>query len=130
MGSFQCSGIAEVAMRFDKMAKGTENACRQAVQAGARVLRDKLSEAAPVDTGALAASIRAGSVQYSEGDGFHSVVRPSGQNHGQDLALIGNVLEYGRSNMAPRPWFMNTVRDAAGEVEQTMAATFNAAAGA
>ena len=129
MASFSCTGISEIAVRFDKLAQGTEKACQQSVKAGADVLKEALSAAAPVDTGALAASIKASSVKYDAGDGWNSEVKPVGENHGESLAKIGNILEYGRSNMAPRPWFIPTIESAKGEVENAMKAAFNAAQG-
>ena len=129
MASFSCTGVGEIAVQFEKLAQGTEKACQQAVKAGAEILKEQLSAAAPVDTGALAASIKAGSVQYNAGDGWYSEVKPVGENHGENLAKIGNILEYGRSNMAPRPWFAPTIQSAKGEVESAMQAAFNAAQG-
>ena len=129
MGSFECSGIGEIAVQFEKLSQGTDQACRQAVKAGADVLKEELAAAAPVDTGALAASIRPSSVQYDAGDGWYSEVRPVGENHGENLAKIGNILEYGRSNMAPRPWFAPTIASAKAKVESAMQAAFNAAQG-
>ena len=127
MATFTFSGVGEIAVKFERLAQGTEAACQAAVKAGAEVLRDALSAAAPVDTGALAASIRAGSVKYDAGDGWNSEVKPVGENHGQNLAMIGNILEYGRSNMAPRPWFATTIQGAKGEVEGAMRSAFDAA---
>ena len=124
MANFKTTGAQEVALRFEKLERNADAACRKAVAAGAKVLRDRLSEAAPVRTGALAKSIKAGTVKYTEGDGFVSEVRPVGDNHGEPLAKIGNILEYGRSNMPPRPWFLPTVDKARDEVEDAMRAEF------
>lgn len=129
MATFECSGVGEIALKFDKLAKGTDEACQQAVKAGASVLKDRLSQAAPVRTGALAGSIKAGSVKYDAGDGWNSEVKPVGENHGENLAKIGNILEYGRSNMAPQPWFAPTIESARGEVESAMKAAFDKAQG-
>lgn len=127
MASFTCSGIGEIAVKFDQLAKGTDAACQKAVRAGAEVLKARLSEAAPVDTGALAASVKAGAVKYDAGDGWASEVKPVGKNHGEDLAKIGNILEYGRSNMAPRPWFNTTIEASRADVEGAMRSAFEEA---
>ena len=92
-----------------------------------KLLAERLAAAAPVDTGALAASIKAGSVDYNAADGYHCEVMPVGENHGENLAKIGNILEYGRSNMPARPWFNPTVDQATGEVTQAMQAAFDQA---
>ena len=127
MGTFTSGGIAAELKKFDKLAKGTDAACRKAVKAGGKLLADRLAENAPVDTGALNKSIKAGAVNYNAGDGYYCEVAPVGENHGENLAKIGNILEYGRSNMAARPWFNPTIDQAAGEVTQAMQAAFDQA---
>ena len=82
------------------------------------------------DIGALAASIKAGAVKYSAADGYYCEVAPTGTNaEGENLAKIGNILEYGRSNMPARPWFAPTVDSAAEEVNSAIRETFQAAQG-
>lgn len=127
MATFSTGGIAAELQRFDKLAKGTDEACRKAVEAGGKLLAQRLGEAAPVDTGALASSIKAGSVSYDAGDGWHCQVTPKGENHGENLAKIGNILEYGRSDMPARPWFNPTVDKASGEVKEAMQHAFDQA---
>ena len=117
MGVFETGGIAAEMSRFDKLIKGTEAACTAAVQAGAAVLAERLREAAPVDTGALSKSVKAGKVAYDPGNGYSSTVTPKGKHHGEDLAKIGNILEYGDANgRRHRPWFAKTVDAAESEV--------------
>ena len=127
MATFSCSGIGEIAVKFEKLAKGSDAACQKAVKAGADVLKAELAMAAPYDTGALARSIKAGAVKYDAGDGWVSEVKPVGENHGENLAKIGNILAYGRSNMAPRPWFNSTIMAARGKVESAMRSAFEEA---
>lgn len=126
MGTFSFGGIALQKEKFERLAAASETACKDAVKAGAQLLAEKLSAAAPVRTGALQGSIKAGKVEYNAGDGYHSQVGPVGTNHGENLAKIGNILEYGRSNMEPRPWFNPTVAEAEGEVLEAMKAVFTA----
>ena len=121
---FTSGGIAAEMAKFDRLAKGTDAACQSAVKAGGTVLAKALSDAAPVKTGALARSIKAGSVKYSAGDGYTCEVAPKG-NHpdtGEPLAKVGNILEYGRSNMPARPWFSPTIAKAEPEVVAAMSA--------
>ena len=88
------------------------------------------SAAAPVRTGALAASIKAGAVKYSAADGYYCEVAPTDTNaEGENLAKIGNILEYGRSNMPARPWFVPTVDSAVEEVNSAIRDAFQAAQG-
>ena len=127
MATFTCSGISAQLAKFDKLGKGTDAACQKAVKAGGCLLAERLADAAPYRTGALSKSIKAGKVDYNAGDGYHCEVKPVGTNHGESLAKIGNILEYGRSNMAPRPWFNPTVENARGEVTQAMQSAFEQA---
>ena len=147
---FTTGGIAAEMSRFDKLARGADDACKRAVKAGGKLLAEKLREAAPVDTGALRKSIKAGPVTYNAGDGYCCEVAPVG-NHpktGEPLAKIGNILEYGRSSsakrrkykcnapkgktstMAARGWFNPTVKAAEGEVLAAMQAELDKRMGA
>ena len=137
MGTFSTSGIAAELAKFDGLAKGTDEACQRAVEAGGKALADRLREAAPVyagarrdiKPGALKKSVKAGKVAYNAADGYHTEVGPVGKDHGEPLAKIGNILEYGRSDMDPRPWFNNTVARAEAEVTQAMQRAFEEAQG-
>ena len=129
MATFSTTGIAAELARFEMLAENTENACTKAVQAGGELLAERLSAAAPVDTGKLSRSIKAGGVDYNAGDGFNCTVMPVGENRGQNLAKIGNILEYGTSKMSARPWFHGTVGQSAGAVTQKMQEAFNEAQG-
>ena len=110
MGTFTTGGIAAELEKFDGLIKGTDEACMKAVKAGGDVLAARLKEAAPVYSGsrrdvkpgALRDSIRAGKPNYNAADGFHSKVEPVGKDHGEPLAKIGNILEYGEDL---KEWF-------------------------
>lgn len=138
MGSFTTEGITMELERFRKLSDGTQEACEAAVNAGGKVLVQRLKEAAPVHTGgrkgvkpgALRDSIKAGKVAYNAADGFYSDVGPTGKDHGEPLAKIGNILEYGRSNMDARPWFEPTKERSAEEVRTAMQKAFDDAQGA
>lgn len=137
MGSFKTGGIAAELEKFDGLARGADEACRRAVAAGGKVLADKLKAAAPVyagphrdvKPGALRDSVKAGKVDYNAADGYHADVGPVGSDHGEPLAKIGNILEYGRSDMRPRPWFNATVAGAETEVKAAMQRAFGEAQG-
>ena len=136
MGAFAAGGIAAEMTKFERLARGSEASCKKAVKAGGQLLADTpavqtaASAAAPVRTGALAASIKAGAVKYSAADGYYCEVAPTGTNaEGENLAKIGNILEYGRSNMPARPWFVPTVDSAVEEVNSAIRDAFQAAQG-
>lgn len=128
MGAFATGGIAAEMAKFEKLARGSEVSCKKAVKAGGQLLAEKLSASAPVRTGALATSIKAGAVKFDAVDGYYCEVTPTGTNaEGENLAKIGNILEYGRSNMPARPWFAPTVDSAVEEVKGIIRDVFQAA---
>lgn len=131
MGAFKTGGIAAEMAKFEKLARGSEESCKKAVKAGGKLLAEKLQAAAPVRTGGLAASIKAGAVKYSAADGYHCEVGPGKAKNaeGEYYAKIGNILEYGRSNMPERPWFVPTVDSAEDEVNGVIRDVFQAAQG-
>ena len=146
MGTFNTGGIAAELEKFDGLVKGTDEACRKAVEAGGKALAERLKEAAPVYTGnrrdikpgALKKSVKAGKVEYNPADGYNTDVGPVGKDHGEALAKIGNILEYGRSAqtrdpgrdisaMPSKAWFVPAVKQATQEVNQVMKRTFEEA---
>lgn len=135
MGTFNTGGIAAELEKFDGLVKGTDEACRKAVEAGGKALAERLKEAAPVyignrrdiKPGALKKSVKAGKVEYNPADGYNTDVGPVGKDHGEPLAKIGNILEYGRSNMPAQPWFNPTVSRAEAEVTGAMQKAFEEA---
>lgn len=131
---FTTGGIAAEIAKFDRLASGAGAACENAVKAGGKVLADRLSEAAPVGkTGSLQKSIKASKVQFSPSEGHYSEVGPGKAKHsksGESLAKIGNILEYGRSNMDPNPWFNPAVKRAEPAVLAAMQAEIKKAEGA
>lgn len=128
---FEVKGMEATIARFERAAAQSEGAVKAAVKAGAQLVAERLKAAAPVDTGALAKSIKPEAVKYSAVNGYNSKVKPTG-NHpatGEPLAKIGNILEYGRSygrtQKAPLGWFHPTVAAAEGEAIAAMEAELN-----
>lgn len=122
MAGFEVKGMEATITKFQRAATASEDAVKQAVKAGGKLVADRLQDKSPVRTGALRESIKAGPVKYNAADGYFCEVKPIG-NHpetGESLAKIGNILEYGRSNMQPNPWFHPTVKAAEDDVVQAM----------
>ena len=92
MGAFAAGGIAAEMTKFERMARGSEASCKKAVKAGGQLLAEKLSAAAPVRTGALAASIKAGAVKYSAADGYYCEVAPTGTSTPRARTLRKSVI--------------------------------------
>lgn len=128
MAAFEVKGMEATIAKFQRAAMASEDAVKQAVKAGGKLVASRLQDKAPVRTGALHDSIKAGPVKYSAAEGYFCEVKPVG-NHpesGEPLAKIGNVLEYGRSygdtKKAPLGWFHPTVKAAEVEVLAAMQA--------
>lgn len=127
MATLTFSGLNGEIEKLQRVSKAADEALRKAVKAGGDLLAEKLREAAPVRTGGLQKSIKAGKVDYNAGDGYTSEVKPTGNDpRGEPYAKIGNVIEYGRSNMRARPWFNPTVAQTESAVTQKMAEVFRA----
>lgn len=125
---FEVKGMEATIAKFQRAAMASEDAVKRAVKAGGKLVANRLQDKAPVRTGALRDSIKAGPVKYSAADGYFCEVKPVG-NHpesGEPLAKIGNVLEYGRSygdtKKAAIGWFHPTVQAAEGEALAAMQA--------
>lgn len=111
MATMTTGGTDVVLGQLKRLEKDCEAQCRRAVKAGAAVVVEQLKGAAPVRTGGLRDSIKASAIKYDSANGYYSRVEPTGNHPDTDepYAKIGNILEYGRSNMPGRPWFHPTV---------------------
>lgn len=135
---FEVKGMEATIAKFQRAAMASEAAVKRAVEAGGKVVAEKLQGSAPVDTGALRDSIEPEAVKYNAADGYYCKVLPVG-NHpktGEPLTKIGNILEYGRSasakrrkynkpkgrtsDMDARGWFHPTVAASEGEALAAM----------
>lgn len=127
MAGIEFHGSDAVLSQFQQLAASSEARCRKAVQAGAKVVVDRLKESVPVNTGELRDSIKASAVKYSAAEGYYCEIGPTGNDSktGEPLAKVGNVLEYGRkygkTTMPAKAWFHPTVAKAEGEAIQAMA---------
>ncbi len=109
MATFSFSGFDKEIEKMAKLARGSDKPFEAAVKAGAEYMAKRLGEAAPVDTGKLSKSVKAGKVDYNAGDGYHCRIEPVGKNHGEPLAKIGNIIEYGHGDVPPNPWWAPTI---------------------
>lgn len=132
MGRWKAIGLDVELGKFTKAAAACPDACKKAVEAGAYLLVNTLKDAAPVlkepragvTEGALRDSIKASKPKADSSGAVYSEVKPEGTDHGQDLAKIGNILEYGRSNMAAQPWFHKTIKAADPDVKDVVRTVF------
>ena len=103
MPRMEIRGMDAAIREMEQLSQRSQAAAQMAVQEAAKLLAQRLSAAAPVDTGALRSSIKPGPVTYDAASGYSCQVKPVG-NHpatGEPLAKIGNILEYGRSYWRP-----------------------------
>ncbi len=92
-----------------------------AVAAGAEVAVEYLQAYVPLRTGGLMQSIKAGKVKRNSIDGVYCDVGPTGKDkHGEPYEKIGNILEYGRSNMPARSWVRTAVERGGSAVAEAM----------
>lgn len=107
------AGLDSVVARLRALGDGSDAAMRAAVRVGADVAVELMRERVPVST-RHAEHLRDHIKVMREGhdavDGYYCEIYPDGvrpgggKASGRRYATIGYVLEYGRSNMAPRPW--------------------------
>ena len=120
MPRMEIRGMDAAIREMEQLSQRSQAAAQMAVQEAAKLLAQRLSAAAPVDTGALRSSIK------PEPVGNHPAT-------GEPLAKIGNILEYGRSygrtKKAGLGWFHPTVAAAEPELLAKMQQVFDRESG-
>lgn len=133
MAKFEVSGLDKVQAQIDKRAASTVNAIPSMLKAGAAVLVKAQQEQANImftgdrSTGDLAKSIKAGSVKGNDTERYIEVYPQGTDRHGVRNAEKGFVQQYGRSNMAARPWFSTANEKAGDDVSEAMRKEWEAA---
>lgn len=124
---FEISGMEVEIAKFAGKEAATEEACKRAVKAGADHVVKALKDSVPKFERHVEQSIKAQPVGYNAADGYYSDVGPDGKDPatGEPLAKIGNILEYGRTNMPAQPWFYQTLQREEKAVIAAMDAEFN-----
>ena len=122
MASFNVIGIDALIEDMQLEAERIDRNGPDAVMAGAKVAIEAMRKTVPEDTGGLKAAIQAKKPTIDERwDGHFVDVFPDGKNkYGERYAEIGFVLEYGRSNMRPRPWMRPAVENEADAINDAM----------
>jgi len=104
-------GLGALAEDFTRLAKGAQKrVLRQATMAGARVGRDAIRDAAPVDEGITRKNVVAASAKSNE-PGQHTAgvkVRGERRDDGTSPAYTWRFSELGTSKEPPRPWIRPT----------------------
>lgn len=121
------SGLANEIAKLEYKGAATDEACKRAVKAGATYISEALKNSVPKLMRHVEKGIRAQPVKYDAANGYYSEVGPHGDDPvtGEPLAKIGNILEYGRSNMPALPWFHETLQREEKATIAIMDAEFN-----
>lgn len=104
-------GLGALAEDFARLSRGGQRkVLRQATMAGARVGRDAIRAAAPVDEGITRKSVVAASKKQNA-HGTHTAgvkVRSAHREHGRNPAYTWRFSELGTSKEPARPWIRPT----------------------
>lgn len=115
MANFSIQGVDELIEAMSLEARRVERNGSAAVEAGAQVALEAMKQTVPVRTGGLKDHIKIDGPHHSAIDGYHCDVYPTGTKKNgkkrERYETVGYVLEYGRSNMAARPWMRPAVEN-------------------
>lgn len=133
MAKFNVTGLDDVEKALLRREAVTVEAVPKMLNAGADVLvRGQQTQAEAMfhgdrSTGDLAKSIAKGKVSGNDAEKTIEVWPQGTDRHGVSNATKGFVQQYGRSNMAARPWMTTANEKCADEVHGAMRAEWEAA---
>lgn len=131
MATFNVAGIDEAIQQLNLQAETIQRLGPAAAMAGGAAAAEALAATAPVRSGQLAGSMKVDGPHRSVGDGYYCDVYPDGtREDGERNATVGFVLEYGRSNMAARPWMRPAIDGSAEAITAAMAEVLSGGGGA
>lgn len=126
MAKFNVTGLDDVERALLRREAAAVEAVPRMLNAGADVLVRGQQEQAETmfrgdrSTGDLAKSIKKGKVSGSDTEKTIDVWPQGKDRHGVSNATKGFVQQYGRTNMAARPWMTTANEKCAGEVHEAM----------
>lgn len=138
MADINITGLEELIAQLESMGAGVDEACRAAARAGAELAVEALRAAVPVSTvhtQHLRDHICITSEAHDAINGHYCIVdgkgtRPGGGSaSGRNYSSVGYFLEYGRSNMAARPWLRPTLDREQPRIQEAMAEVLRARLG-
>lgn len=124
MATFDTKGFDELIKQFGLEEERVKRQAPKAVMAAGKVVFDETQRTAPRQEGGgeLAASIRLEGPFHNLLNGYYCDVYPDGtRKSGERNATVGFVLEYGRSDMEPRPWMRTALERVQDEAQNAMA---------
>ena len=116
MASFNINGLDELILDMEEMAKLPDSVLDEMVTAGGEVIRKAQSQSAaamlkgPYYRGAVSAGVTLGKPR-SRRDGRAVTISFEGEQHGNRLAEIAYVNEFGKKSQVARP-FIKTANEA------------------
>ena len=125
MASFNFQGADELLKEFERMGADLSERGPAMAMAGGRAAVAEMEKRVPVRTGGLKGHIAIKGPFHTTMDGYYVDVFPDGTKKNgrkrERYAAIGYILEYGRSNMAARPWMRPAVEEGADASNEAMA---------
>ena len=126
MASFNFTGLDDIISTLGSMASDIDEKGPTAAMAGGRAAVAEMEKRVPVRTGGLKGHISIKGPFHTVADGYYVDVYPTGtMKNGKKrerYETVGYVLEYGRSNMAARPWMRPAMEEGADAISEAMAA--------
>ena len=125
MASFNVSGIDDILREFEQDAGRIAANGPAAAMAGGRAAVAEMEKRVPARTGGLKGHISIDGPHHTVADGHYVDVYPKGTKKNgrktERYETVGYVLEYGRSNMAARPWMRPSVEEGSQAIVDAMA---------
>lgn len=118
-----------IVAKISALGDGADEIMREAVHAGAEVAVQLMRETVHVSdrhSEHLRDHIKIGREGHDAASGYYCEIYPDGirsgggKAAGRRYATIGYVLEYGRSNMAARPWMRPALAQGEGKIREAM----------
>jgi hypothetical protein len=129
MARFTAADLSSVERQILKRGDSVKGTVSLMLEAGAAVQKEhnKLTISAMFDAhdGGLRDSFIVGNLKTTASSSYIEVYPKGTNKYKQRYALIGAVLNYGRANMPPRPWFEESMNAAEPEVREAMLEEWN-----
>lgn len=134
MASFNVTGMDDLIRQMDLKAEEIKRLGPTAAKAGGEAALEAMKKTVPKGKGKtheLESSLKIDGPYHNVSAGYYCDVHPDGKRaSGERNATVGYVLEYGRSNMAARPWMRTAVEMFEADIQDAMAKVLTGGGGA
>ena len=125
MASIDFQGADELLQEIERLGEDLSQKGPAMAMAGGKAARAEMEKRAPVRTGGLKGHIAVKGPYHTTAAGYYVDVGLDGTKKNgrkrERYATVGYVLEYGRSNMAARPWMRPAIEEGADAINDAMA---------